>query len=1119
MKKITFSFFPFREVLGLDLKILFHKNKEIKRMLSKKMTFSLMSLITLIAFAFAFVADDAFAAKKPFEITIVGRTAATYSALVDDDGTQDVTENAVIVDLIIESAQPIGDLDGDADADPAVAAIVKVTAIDRNGFVITPTDPITVMDIPKSATAPAAAYPERTAKKRQLRIVIKQQPDVAPNTDKGRIARVVIEIPAGLPTTDPTVQAKVGDDEDLNISKLVQHTITLSAFEDVADVPKVVSIQRLRPGSQTVVSAFQEERIVAAPFNVRIVLTELPNGIDLADVNNLIEVENGTVSGLVIGTLFARFSGVYEIDDTLPGETDLLVANDPEVGQPHPNRTVRPHPGEGHYYFDEDYAPLQLTERISTDMNDTVPMPTGDDNMYRQYRVTITPHQKSADFNVKVRIKSFHDNGAQVRNTYVPPGFGDSAFLPNGRDILTVPVKGAARDLTAGYRVTIPKEKVIPAGGYLVIAQNAAGSEVVVPPGKQNEAPKATERTPAQMLYNVIGVGELPNLATQFRNGVVVDVESQHPLVISEVMWGEDVSLDPSSNSQYIELYNPGAQYATVADADHTPDVNEALTLIFYAPNEFSAVPARDAAGALPAGVTDRIGTLDAKGTYWNPVGKGQSGRSGTTEGELTAGRGEFVDAVPIVSMYRVIEEGVGVLSATNVVVAFAAEFALDGQMAASWSTSAGPKSANFDPLAIGIRHGTPGAATDATTTPADTAAEAKAKADKAAAAVKKTESTGTIPEDGQIYISEVMFAGGGILPQWIEISNGSRTEEINLSGWTLTVDNAAADADVSIGATATFTIADGTTIDPSGQQDSASTILVVTEAGRNNVEDSGQVLDLMKSNEVDLILAGVVTRKYTLLSGMAFMVTLAPPEPEKSKPPTDETAGAKATRQAAEKKAANVRKAATDRVGNLGADGAAAWALPMDEDGCSSIIRRHVQVAIGAVAPDDGTLMDSWVLASDTGFAAPTHLRTVTYYGAQSDTGTPGFRAGGALPVELSHFSPARDKVTGAVVITWSTQSELNNAGFFIKRSQQRDGEFQVINATMIAGAGTTSEKQFYTYNDTTAQPNVVYYYQIEDVSLDGNRQTLTKGIRLKGHVSVAGKLTTLWGDLKTSQ
>ena len=59
-----------------------------------------------------------------------------------------------------------------------------------------------------------------------------------------------------------------------------------------------------------------------------------------------------------------------------------------------------------------------------------------------------------------------------------------------------------------------------------------------------------------------------PTWQPGFLNGVVVDVESQHPgLVISEVMWGEDVSLNPSSNSQYIELYNPGGQYKTVDDA------------------------------------------------------------------------------------------------------------------------------------------------------------------------------------------------------------------------------------------------------------------------------------------------------------------------------------------------------------------------------------------------------------------------------------------------------------------------------------------------------------------------------------------------------------------------
>ena len=72
-----------------------------------------------------------------------------------------------------------------------------------------------------------------------------------------------------------------------------------------------------------------------------------------------------------------------------------------------------------------------------------------------------------------------------------------------------------------------------------------------------------------------------------------------------------------------------------------------------------------------------------------------------------------------------------------------------------------------------------------------------KAKAEAAATAAAKAADTSVrIPEVGQIYISEIMFAGGSTLPQWIEISNGSRTEQVNLSGWTLTVENATADAD-----------------------------------------------------------------------------------------------------------------------------------------------------------------------------------------------------------------------------------------------------------------------------------------------------------------------------------
>ena len=689
---------------------------------------------------------------------------------------------------------------------------------------------------------------------------------------------------------------------------------------------------------------------------------------------------------------------------------------------------------------------------------------------------------------------------------YMPPTTPED--YTEGMDMLTVKVgKEVLKDKASGLEVKIGNETRIPKDGYLVIATNIGDSGVKDNPENDKDEPKATARTPAQLLYNAVAIG-LPNLETFLANGGVIDVVGPEKVVISEIMWGSDASLNPNNNSQWIELKNKSGKSLLTGDGNYK--------LVFYGPNEAppakvataavaatATMKAQPAGMALPAGVMDRVGTIDEKGAYWSIVGKGQSGRSGVGEdaGELTA----IVPTQAIVSMYR---------------LADADGMPMDGQMASSWMAST-PPGINFDTAKVGVRVGSPGAARLVTAAEAAAdAAAAKAKADAAAAAAAKAADTSvSMPAVGQIYISEVMFAGGGTLPQWIEISNGSRTEQVNLSGWTLTVNNAAADADVSVGASIKFTIPEGTKIDPSGQNDTPSTIVVVTEAGRNNIDGTGQVLNLWTASQTELILAGVTQRRYSLLSDMAFEIVLAPPAATATKLAATATAAEKAAAQAADALTAKAHAAATDTVGNLGADGAAAWALPMSEDGRSSILRGHVPVSVGPAEPEDGSMMDSWALASDTAFAQVTHIRVASYYGAMNDVGTPGFRAGGALPVELSTFRPARNKETGQVVITWSTQSELNNAGFFIKRSQQKDGEFKVINATLIAGAGTTSEKQFYTYTDTTAQPNVVYYYQIEDVSLDGNRQTLTRGIRLKGHIGAAGKATTTWGDLKTQE
>ncbi|MDE0317831.1 MAG: lamin tail domain-containing protein [Candidatus Poribacteria bacterium] len=150
-----------------------------------------------------------------------------------------------------------------------------------------------------------------------------------------------------------------------------------------------------------------------------------------------------------------------------------------------------------------------------------------------------------------------------------------------------------------------------------------------------------------------------------------------------------------------------------------------------------------------------------------------------------------------------------------------------------------------------------------------------------------------------------------------------------------------------------------------------------------------------------------------------------------------------------------------------------------------------------------------SWVHAADTSDRYVRH----TWYGDESDWGTPADRGGQILPVELSFFRPTLED--GKVTIRWTTESELDNAGFNILRSETRKGQYKQVNTELIQGAGTTGERTTYNWVDPTAKPGVVYYYQIEDVSFAGEHQVLAT-TKLKGLISADGKLTTTWSELK---
>ena len=127
------------------------------------------------------------------------------------------------------------------------------------------------------------------------------------------------------------------------------------------------------------------------------------------------------------------------------------------------------------------------------------------------------------------------------------------------------------------------------------------------------------------------------------------------------------------------------------------------------------------------------------------------------------------------------------------------------------------------------------------------------------------------------------------------------------------------------------------------------------------------------------------------------------------------------------------------DEAGNVMVDGAARrvmWELPArDADMRQSLlVRQYGTRELYDGTPDmadDGTMMESWRQSDLTGAG-------ISFYGHRDDIGTPGYRLGGPLPVELSSFRPVRDEATGHVVIRWATESELNNAGFNILRSER---------------------------------------------------------------------------------
>ncbi len=313
-----------------------------------------------------------------------------------------------------------------------------------------------------------------------------------------------------------------------------------------------------------------------------------------------------------------------------------------------------------------------------------------------------------------------------------------------------------------------------------------------------------------------------------------------------------------------------------------------------------------------------------------------------------------------------------------------------------------------------------------------------------------------------EISISEVMYATDerASLSQWIELYN-STTEMVNLEGWQLRIE---VRDHQPVHRHITFPFK-SLAVMP------RQTVLLVTQQDRNsgNIPMS-RIYDVKRHH-----------RKALLLREEGFALRLFS---------SDGTL--------------------VDMVGNL--DGRTGrdkprWELPSGwtETGeRTSLIRRYADGV-----PMRGNLSSSWVRAVETSL-----LGAYTYWGVSSDNGTPGYRLGSPLPVTLS--SLRADWKEGAVVVKWTTASEMANAGFHVLRSRDKASGFLRVSPALIPGAGTTAESQTYTYRDTTAAANVPYYYRLEEVSLSGERRAVAT-VRLRGHLSAANKRLYKWADVKS--
>lgn len=79
------------------------------------------------------------------------------------------------------------------------------------------------------------------------------------------------------------------------------------------------------------------------------------------------------------------------------------------------------------------------------------------------------------------------------------------------------------------------------------------------------------------------------------------------------------------------------------------------------------------------------------------------------------------------------------------------------------------------------------------------------------------------------------------------------------------------------------------------------------------------------------------------------------------------------------------------------------------------------------------------------------------------------------------------------ANTLRWTTASEQDNFGYDVFRGTAEKGPFRKLTSKPILGNGTTDETSNYSYRDASIDPCKSYWYYVESISTQGERERFT--------------------------